>query len=316
MGATLSTHHVPERDRLEYWNQYVCSAFVNCEVDRLDDDKPFNGIIHFEALEQMTLADIKATRSLVRRSRKAISTITEAYVKILYQVSGTSTLVQDNRTAQTQPGEWMIGDCTRPYDLWINSDDCHHLLIYIPQHVLFTRLPNLHHLTATAFSNRSGLGKVTYDFASSIIGQVPCLNPDVVPQLTSTFLDLFVTDVRETLEGVEASHRNGAVTAVAIKGFIHEHLSDPDLSIDMIAGAMHLSRSTIHLLFRMEDTTISRYIWDLRLEMSRNQLTDPNYRDRSLSEIAYDWGFGSLSHFSHSFKRRFGCSPRDYRKLS
>jgi AraC family transcriptional regulator, positive regulator of tynA and feaB len=43
-------------------------------------------------------------------------------------------------------------------------------------------------------------------------------------------------------------------------------------------------------------------------------LLDKAQDARSVSEIAYRFGFGDLSHFSKSFKSRFGNTPRDIRK--
>jgi AraC-like DNA-binding protein len=34
---------------------------------------------------------------------------------------------------------------------------------------------------------------------------------------------------------------------------------------------------------------------------------------RSISDIAYDWGFSSNAHFSRAFKRHTGMSPRDFK---
>ena len=42
-------------------------------------------------------------------------------------------------------------------------------------------------------------------------------------------------------------------------------------------------------------------------------LSDPRLADRPISTIAFDVGFGTLSHFNHSFRRRFGLSPSDVR---
>jgi AraC-like DNA-binding protein len=312
MGAILSTRNVPQADCLTYWNEYVCSAFVKCEIDSLTS-RPYRGTIHYEELDPIRLADVTSSRSLVRRSKGAISTLTDAWVKILYQVSGESTLVQDGRTAHTLAGQWMIGDCTRPYDLWIDTDDCRHLVVYVPQRHLLARLTNLPMLTAQTFASDRGLGRVAYDFAWSLLRQAPHLNADAAPGLADTLLDLITTDLHETLEPSEVSQRNGPITALSIKAFIRKHLADPHLSVDTIAAAMHLSKGYIHMLFRMEDTTISRYIWDLRLEMCRKELANPQYEYRSVSDIAYAWGFNSLSHFSHSFKSRYGYSPRAYR---
>nr|WP_291557272.1 helix-turn-helix domain-containing protein [Comamonas sp. SCN 65-56] len=42
-------------------------------------------------------------------------------------------------------------------------------------------------------------------------------------------------------------------------------------------------------------------------------MCDPRASARSVSEIAFAWGFNDAAHFSRAFKNRFGCSPRDMR---
>jgi AraC-like DNA-binding protein len=48
----------------------------------------------------------------------------------------------------------------------------------------------------------------------------------------------------------------------------------------------------------------------VRLERAKNLLLNPNLR---ISEIAYEVGFQSLTHFNRVFKRILGRSPTDYR---
>jgi AraC-like DNA-binding protein len=43
-------------------------------------------------------------------------------------------------------------------------------------------------------------------------------------------------------------------------------------------------------------------------------LTEPRLAQNPVGAIAYDAGFGDLSYFNRSFKRRFGATPRDVRK--
>jgi transcriptional regulator GlxA family with amidase domain len=42
-------------------------------------------------------------------------------------------------------------------------------------------------------------------------------------------------------------------------------------------------------------------------------LTDPAMRHRSISEIAFAAGFNDLSHFSRSYRARYGLLPRETR---
>jgi AraC-like DNA-binding protein len=44
-------------------------------------------------------------------------------------------------------------------------------------------------------------------------------------------------------------------------------------------------------------------------------LRDPNCR-KSISEIAYQWGFGDQAQFSRNYRGRFGRSPSEARAAS
>jgi AraC-like DNA-binding protein len=52
------------------------------------------------------------------------------------------------------------------------------------------------------------------------------------------------------------------------------------------------------------------YLARLRIERAKNLLLNPNLR---ISEIAFEVGFQSLTHFNRVFKRVLGQSPTDYR---
>jgi len=52
------------------------------------------------------------------------------------------------------------------------------------------------------------------------------------------------------------------------------------------------------------------YVSRIRLERSKNLLLNPNLR---VSEIAYEVGFQSLTHFNRVFRNKLGQSPTQYR---
>jgi AraC family transcriptional activator of tynA and feaB len=59
-----------------------------------------------------------------------------------------------------------------------------------------------------------------------------------------------------------------------------------------------------------------QWVWSERLERCRRDLEEPLLRVRTVSEIAYSWGFSDVSHFSRSFKQKFGITPRECRQCS
>jgi AraC-like DNA-binding protein len=51
-----------------------------------------------------------------------------------------------------------------------------------------------------------------------------------------------------------------------------------------------------------------------RLLAARRLLSSPAYADLSITEIGFECGFSSSSHFSTEFRKRFGTSPSNYRQ--
>jgi AraC-like DNA-binding protein len=43
-------------------------------------------------------------------------------------------------------------------------------------------------------------------------------------------------------------------------------------------------------------------------------LSDPRFADRNISSVAFDVGFGDLSYFNHTFRRRYAATPTDIRQ--
>ncbi len=55
----------------------------------------------------------------------------------------------------------------------------------------------------------------------------------------------------------------------------------------------------------------AHYVCCIRVEKAKNLLLNPNYR---ISEVAYEVGFQSLTHFNRVFKSVAGQSPTEYRQ--
>ena len=69
----------------------------------------------------------------------------------------------------------------------------------------------------------------------------------------------------------------------------------------------------IQLLFRFEATSFSDDLRNQRLAWVHRMLSDPRNAGVAISKIAYDAGFGDLSHFNRVFRRAHGAAPSDVR---
>jgi AraC-like DNA-binding protein len=97
------------------------------------------------------------------------------------------------------------------------------------------------------------------------------------------------------------------------KSYIAENSSRRELSVGMVAAHLGLTPRNLQRLFEGEGTTFSEFLLSQRLSRAHRMLTEPRLAQNPVGAIAYDAGFGDLSYFNRSFKRRFGMTPRDVR---
>jgi AraC-like DNA-binding protein len=75
---------------------------------------------------------------------------------------------------------------------------------------------------------------------------------------------------------------------------------------------------TLNALYRAfagTDESVMSYIQMRRLERARLELIAPK-NPLSISELAARWHFSDSSHFTRSFRKRYGVAPTEYVRLS
>jgi AraC-like DNA-binding protein len=94
------------------------------------------------------------------------------------------------------------------------------------------------------------------------------------------------------------------------KEFIYEHHTE-ELSLARAAKAVNMSTFYFCKMFKkVTDINFTDYLSRVRIEKAKNLLLNPNLR---VSEIAFEVGFQSLTHFNRVFKKLLGQSPTEYR---
>ena len=98
-----------------------------------------------------------------------------------------------------------------------------------------------------------------------------------------------------------------------VKSDITRNLGDYGLSVAAIAARHGVTPRYIHKLFESEGRTFSEYVLDRRLSAAHRLLTNRRLADRSIASVAYDCGFGDLSYFNRTFRRRYNATPTEVR---
>jgi AraC-like DNA-binding protein len=94
------------------------------------------------------------------------------------------------------------------------------------------------------------------------------------------------------------------------KEYIRQNQTE-DLSLTRVAKAVNTSSFYFCKLFKKSTgLNFTDYVSRVRIEKAKNLLLNPNLR---ISEIAYEVGFQSLTHFNRVFKKIIGQAPTEYR---
>ena len=130
---------------------------------------------------------------------------------------------------------------------------------------------------------------------------------DSVASLLSIFADHL--SMKSNQIAVQTANCEPPVITKA-KQFIREHHAEA-LSLGQVSAAVHTSIFYFCKLFRkVTGSTYTEFVSRTRTEKAKNLLLNPNLR---ISEIAFDVGFQSLTHFNRVFKKVAGQSPTEYR---
>jgi AraC-like DNA-binding protein len=97
---------------------------------------------------------------------------------------------------------------------------------------------------------------------------------------------------------------------IRAKEYIRQNQAE-ELSLGMVAKAVNTSTFYFCKLFKKATgLNFTDYVSRVRIEKAKNLLLNPHLR---VSEIAYEVGFQSLTHFNRVFKKIIGQSPTVYR---
>ena len=232
---------------------------------------------------------------------------------ICRQVAGRLELEQEHREITLDAGGMTMLDPMMPYRGRFGSGS-KMLVLKIPRRSLQARVGRTRELVACP------VGRIAGGLASSFVALLPTYadklsmaEKAVVENLT---LDLLAISLAGMMDGELARLSSAkAVTLVNIHAAVEARLSDPTLDAKSAAAAAGVSLRYANAVLTQQNTSVARLIRSRRLARCANALRDPHQACRSVSEIAYGWGFSDMTHFGRIFKRAYGVLPRDYRRL-
>jgi AraC-like DNA-binding protein len=129
-------------------------------------------------------------------------------------------------------------------------------------------------------------------------------------------LEYFLCSRHRNLAGVHAStaidNEDDLSLIREVESYISEYYCSDTFTVDSILKKTYTSYHKLNFLFKsIHGMTISEYIRNKRIEKSKEMIAD---NVKSISQIAYEIGYSSISNYILAFKKVYRITPGKYKK--
>lgn len=301
--GSLTTSGLTPAKQIQIWSDALTDLCGRFDIDPLDGST-FDGCINYTSVSRLKLCQIEVSQHRIGHTTPSIRHSDHPYVKILFQTQGISHFEQDGRRIEIAPGDCLVYDVSCPHSI-ISPAFTRHDVVIVPKELLRERGLGSGDIAACKLSAQSGTGRIAHDFVHAAFVEAARLSPSSATGVADSLIDLLLLPLREAETALDRVGPEAMY--VRAQGFIREHLRDPELSIDQISTALRCTKRYLHMLFSDRGMTVSDYIWQARLNHCRQELESQS--GKTITDVAFSWGFSSSSHFSRVFRKYFGVVP-------
>ena len=298
----------------ESWSQTINDMFCPMEVNSADDElQGFKAELTSTSLNRIQLARIASGAVDVYRRTKHIAKVSDSYYLIKFQLQGKALVQQCGREAYLSPGDFTVCSTTDPYELHF-PERYRQAVLAVPQKTM----KEMYSHTDNFLGVRMGVENPTHgllsQFVMNLVGRIDEIEPTIVQRLEANILDLLVTSLHAASATSQSPVQSTPQDHLqAVKRLIGMHLRSSSLSPEFIAAKEGISKRYLHMLFKSEGISVSRFILQQRLKACHRAMALPNLAHLSTTDIAIEWGFSDVSHFHRCFKAHYDLTPRHYR---
>jgi AraC-like DNA-binding protein len=232
----------------------------------------------------------------------------EDTVCLMMKTGGHMTLSQGHREGVPEAGDGVLLVYREPARLQFVD------ATYVSVRVPFAAISTLSRNAGAAAARRIPRDTEALSLLRSYVTNLPDRIADPqLGRLSATHVyDLIALAIGATNDGQEIAQQRG-VRAARLEAIKADLIQNITLDLERIARRQGISSRYIQMLFEQSGTTFSEFLLERRLDVARAMLTSPRYEKWSVTAIALEAGFGDISHFNRSFKRRYLMTPSDMR---
>jgi AraC-like DNA-binding protein len=268
----------------------------------------FGGYVRHRQIGSIGITDVQASAMRARRTAGTIAHAPSNDLIVVLHLRGTCRTGQRAVAAEINPSEGAVVTTDETYFFEFPTR-FRQLVLKLPQHVLAEK--RIKSELGRSLLLAPGPARLMQTLALSCLDDPIAVSADEAQGIEQAFADLLGSAIRypggiADLNGTSARYQESCL-------FIRRNLTNPNLNPAAVAAHVNTSTRSLARTFARAGTTIERMIWRERLAAARHDFLDPRLLDRSITDIAFFWGFNDAAHFSRSFSKTYGVTPSEFR---
>jgi AraC-like DNA-binding protein len=307
MSQLFSTELLPVSDRIDAWQWNAQQTCGDCRI-RLPRSSVFHGSIEMREVGGVRLTLFSSSPlSFWKWPIDTASSENRSCIMIT-QIEGARRYLQNGSEVLLKAGDSTVIDAGRP---WSSSCEaaCVRLYLRVPRWIMENRLQTSEIPIAERISGATRMGSTLSRLSQLLYNEAGRTEKAEA----AAALDAYFHTLAACLGGRGLTAERGPELLRQLVAYLETHLAEPTLTPFEVASALGISIRYLHRVFSATGNTMGDYVRARRLERCRMDLTNPRLREKTITDIAFFWGFSDAAHFSHSFRKQFGVSPRSFR---
>jgi AraC-like DNA-binding protein len=310
---SVSTQTFPEEKRLAMWREIYGRNIGNFDIEPIGGT-PFHADVIFHplpgigiAIGSRSAAHYRVTRELAGRGRDII---------VLSMLrSGVATTSQFGKEMTCGIGSAVVLTSTEPSTSTLH---CHgsFVTLALSRPAIEAIVPDLSSKFGQHIQSDNAALRLLIRYLDVVQGDSDLATPEIARSVSSHITDLAALAFGVRGDQAEIARQRGAKAArlSAIRRDILAELGRQDLSVGVMAARHGISQRYVGKLFEEDGTSFKAFVLAERLTKAYRMLIDRRSDHLSITQIAFESGFGDISYFNRTFRRVHGATPTDIRE--
>jgi AraC-like DNA-binding protein len=228
---------------------------------------------------------------------------------------------QSGQSVTAEPGFGIFISSSKPFETFCNGlagYDYSELLMRVSGPVLRRYVPNIDESCTHPIQMCRGAGGILKSLLDSLLAEGAGLSCNEADQFGLALLEVMTGIFSNEFKyaAPEANSRFVGYAAVRQRAtdFIKRNLSNAKLDVSLIARHCNVSPRYLYNAFEASSQTIGTLLREMRLKNCQRDLQNRSLLHLTITQIAFRWGFNSVTSFSRAYHTRFGKAPSEERR--